>query len=348
MKRPSISRATGFTLIELLVVMAIISLLATLLIVGVGRITTQAKNAQTKSTFNTLSQGLEQYRGDQISGGEYPPSRSDHSDKRSITDPRSLSSGAPNTVVSGAHLLTMALSGADLLGTPGFKDIGPNSSPDGQWSNDTHAGSGGLYEIDQTTGQPTSGQPKRPRFTFVGSEFNEKVQTIKQLRDAGLIINTTVNEGESTENVPMFVDSLKMPILYYRASKAARFMTANLADNKAGVYRQADNGLITGSDASSANEVGIDFGPGELVAGVRHGIGKVGPEPQQIPVITDGENDILSNASYDHTFTRFILDSSVTAQNAPVRRDSYLLISAGNDQIYGTPDDVTNWERGTK
>ena len=42
---------------------------------------------------------------------------------------------------------------------------------------------------------------------------------------------------------------------------------------------------------------------------------------------------------------RYILDRSNRVRNTPVNRDSYLLITAGPDGIYGNEDDITNWKR---
>jgi hypothetical protein len=39
----------------------------------------------------------------------------------------------------------------------------------------------------------------------------------------------------------------------------------------------------------------------------------------------------------------YIQDPKVTARPWPYRPDSYLLISAGADGLYGTPDDICNF-----
>jgi hypothetical protein len=51
--------------------------------------------------------------------------------------------------------------------------------------------------------------------------------------------------------------------------------------------------------------------------------------------------------NYANSFARFILDASVKARPTPVQKDTYLLISAGPDAIYGSDDDVINWTRKT-
>ena len=99
------------------------------------------------------------------------------------------------------------------------------------------------------------------------------------------------------------------------------------------------NALITGSDSDGVTwSSGIDFGSGR-VGEFYHRIAKTdSPDPR--PVITpETEED------YEDTFALFILDRAVTARNTPVRKNSYLLISAGADAVYGSEDDVLNWTR---
>jgi hypothetical protein len=116
------------------------------------------------------------------------------------------------------------------------------------------------------------------------------------------------------------------------------------------VYNQVDNGMITGSDAGANYDAdGLDFGPGKLdrgTTGLFHRIAVIaGAYPGHPPQFVNGVNDIMSLPAYDNSFARYVLDQSVRARNTPVRKDTYLLISAGPDGIYGNEDDVINWTR---
>jgi prepilin-type N-terminal cleavage/methylation domain-containing protein len=71
----------GFTLVELLVVMAIIAVLASLLIVGVGAATRRAQRGNTAALLTSLSQAISRFKSD---NGYYPPV---------LGDPRSLAAG---------------------------------------------------------------------------------------------------------------------------------------------------------------------------------------------------------------------------------------------------------------
>jgi len=65
-------------------------------------------------------------------------------------------------------------------------------------------------------------------------------------------------------------------------------------------------------------------------AGFSHGY-----YPEEHP-ICDGIGDFLD-------FENMILNPYVTTVHRPYRADSYILISAGEDGVYGTSDDITNY-----
>ena len=109
-----------------------------------------------------------------------------------------------------------------------------------------------------------------------------------------------------------------------------------------GVYDQRDNQLITGDIEGAGGLPGMDFGAGPVQPdGEFHMLSKyelADPLYSVDPVDTD-------NTTFQGTFTRFIWDQRGRPRNNPHRPDSYLLISAGADAVFGTSDDVANFER---
>jgi hypothetical protein len=117
-------------------------------------------------------------------------------------------------------------------------------------------------------------------------------------------------------------------------------MIAKVPDSP-GIYRQEDNGLITGSRNGKGTWKGLDFGAGKETTDY-HVIANAESPDATVPV-----KDILENPEWENTFAKFILDRKSKARPTPVQKDSYLLISAGPDSRYGTADDITNWTRET-
>lgn len=331
----------AFTLVELLVVMAIIGILVAILLPTVGHVRSSAQVAQASSQLSALDTGLEAFRAEQSLGGSYPPSAGDTPDNpHKIADPTNLSAMAdPDIWIAGAHLLVHAMLGADLLGPPGFVDL----NRDGRWSDDTHAGQKGAYELDDDA------QTLRARYGgsgFVSDKMKEQVLTLRELVDTGKIVNWDSQfENTATADQFVFVDPWDHPILYYKANKAARRMTTG-GGEEPGIYRQEDNAVITGSTGTVLPGDGADFGASKDQHGHTHLIAEVPAGAVPLKVDLDaGVNTILTMDEYEDSFTRFILNRKSRSRNEPVRKDSYLLIGAGPDSVYGTQDDVTNWSR---
>jgi hypothetical protein len=181
----------------------------------------------------------------------------------------------------------------------------------------------------------------------VDEKMRERAKTLKDLADKGRLLNPTdaLHAASGRTAISLFLDAWDLPILYYRANPATNRMVSSLGGTPAtpGIYRQEDNGLITGSRNGQISWPGLDFGAGAEGQDVdRHFIAN-----SKSPLVTDQVDPILQTADWDNTFARFIIDPKAKARPTPVQKDSYLLISAGPDSRYGTGDDITNWTRET-
>lgn len=344
--RPA-AQQPAFTLVELMVVVGIIGLLIAILVPGIGAVQSRAKATATKALFSSLDTGITQYQAEEGLGGVIPPSASDNPSQGmdfskidfSLQNPGGLApwNGFTDEIapICGANLLVYALAGLDLSGTAGFKDV-PDStesstSPNvGRWWDDV----GESYALDDTTFEPV-----KPRFNvFVSQSALDQVNTIKKLADIGSIVEPVDGfefDLELTEQ-PFFTDAWDRPVLYYRARSSARSMISDpsAVNPTVGFYDQRDNQVFTGSDVGSfVVGVGLDFG-----AGTEHKIKTV--NGGGLPPTIAPDNDIEIG-----TFASFIHDENVTSKDVPVNRETYLLISAGQDALYGTADDITNWSR---
>jgi len=332
------------------VVIAIIALLLGALLPAFAAVKRNAKIAQTQSVFQGLSTGIESYRAEQSLGASLPPSTGDNTggDRRMIAmPPPGEDPASPTTTpvkVAGAHLLVLALMG-DGLGTAGFKNVQGSVEPG--WWDDTHKveASKGLYSID-----PGTAKEKHARYgPYVDEKLRDRAKGLNELADKGKIIGP----GDLSQidfikaKLPVFLDSWDSPILYYKASPAS---TRILPSGKnPGIYRQEDNGIITGTKDGTADpspdEAGLDFGGGiDETFGAYHPIANAaGPDDSQ----NSNVQQFLDGTDVKYTFAKFIMDAKNKSRITPVQKDLYLLISAGPDARYGTADDVTNWTRET-
>jgi len=333
----------GFTLVELLVVVAIILVLIGLLVPAVSQVRTRAKVASSQATFNAMDTGLAAYKADSNIGGGLPPSRSDKGSYPSSLEVQNPYQTAgklyerlddPLGGLSGAALLLWALAGADLLGTPGFQDLNGN----GIWSDDTQGGvaSGnpiGTYQL--------ASAGRTPAYTRYGPYVDlEKMKMPERAKDtSGSYQNyyEIKTEPRTKIGTPVFLDTFGSPILYWRADPSGSQAVTDVPGGIYGIFTCQDNRIYTGDSANATVYRGIDLGAGRahrIKTAIPQGGIPPNPSPTNWPTPADKA-----------TFLYYVTDLNVTVNVQPKNRQSYLLISAGPDLLFGTGDDITNFEK---
>ena len=348
-------RAVAFSLIELLTVVFIISLLIAILVPSLNSARNAAKKSTTNTNIRAIGTALELFKNDNerdfAHTNGYPPSFA-HPKIPGYSfeafrggfpflDPESESNPP---VISGAHWLPAMLTGVDQLGYVSKRSVPPILRKE-PWK---------WY-----TAQAYENEP------LTRMQFYLEPDGIKTIRTMDLRGRQPSNMGllwpdwDDMKELPVFVDSFDQPILYYAANEFGR--TSNLCEELRDedntytgdvqqkgppYYFHQDNSGFTGSRTSAADgDEGWNFG-----GGGDHAISVIGD---------DLAADDLMLPDNRSTFARYILDRAIvrklqgkieegeSIESAtplkPVNADTFLLISAGIDGLYGTADDLANF-----
>lgn len=323
---------TGFTIVELLTVMAIIALLLSILTPALRMVRRIAKDTAQRAQFHNIDVALETYAGEME---QYP----DSTIRPSVNgDP--TGSTAPFTV--GAHHLAEALLGRDMLG------FDPWTTWDSE-KDDTVVPYKDIYASKDPPKSSSVGQVAksldRRKGPYLSPDSVESYQ-LQQLYDAPL---TTVYPGNLDRTgsapsatyspAPVLTDSYRVktislpggrqvkagsPILYYRANISSR------------VFENSKNGTVTIADPCAAAGIYNSFDNEELLE-----LGTVADQSKFHHF--DHTNYTEGTSTGRELFYDAITNPTITTQVRPYNQTSYILMSAGFDGIFGTPDDIYNF-----
>jgi len=215
--------------------------------------------------------------------------------------------GVPPGIYCGSQKLAEALLGWDLLG------FHPRS--DWRWDGLDAAGGPGSYDPAKVRGNATFDERKSPyieegtRYAFTLADLYRSHPLATQ-PGANRYLFCDVYGATKVTLPSGSTAKAGAPILYYKADPSGKFNDPALVDparpcdNRGNVYNCLDNVTIV-----------------------------------QIKEAVDG----IAVPFDKNAFYAYIRDPKITAKQWPYRPGSYILISAGADGIYGTPDDIRNF-----
>jgi hypothetical protein len=187
---------------------------------------------------------------------------------------------------------------------------------------------------------------------------------IRAPKDLPTRLSPPPDESARDKNL-VFVDAFEMPILYYAAnarhasSPKANICTTRNEGGYQGVYNFGDNAMFTGGKTcrSAPSGLCIDFtasaAPFSVVLGGNGGT--TGPLEWGLTAFettppADAAAWATAVKAAPNSFAAFILDRAAFESSGektviPVRKDGYILLSPGKDGLFGTRDDVANFEQ---
>jgi prepilin-type N-terminal cleavage/methylation domain-containing protein len=314
----------GFTIVELLTVMAVIALLIGLLVPGLNKVRIYAKGVKQNAQFHSVSVALEMFKNE--NGGEYPDS--------------SLS--PDTTLTCGAQKLAEALIGRDQQGF----------DPQSTWNAQADSANKKIYanvpRSTQTEQDDSLARRKGPYLNLQSAGAFNPCQFLRDAKNNPVVSDLypgsdgtvsppsmppapMLSDIYTTKTVPLTIvtgagttitTSAKagMPVLYFKANTAATYFgpTPPSGNYSNDVYNYNDNAPIF----EACNQIAHN-----------NNTSMTGNQPFFDP---GGTGNVPK--FYDK-----ITNPSSTTMLRPYNADSFILLSAGYDAIYGTSDDVWNF-----
>ena len=348
-------RRCGFTLVELLVVIGIIILLVGILLPVVNGARRAAWNAASAQQISRLTAAIEAYSQDFRA---YPGPLSDEQIIKGAPGLPAVKTPADGVAIPALKGVTMSEN--LVLGLLGGVAPSTATGP---------AAAFGEYDEDRIRARtgPMSLNSANPK---AYKAYMEASASELSLRGAGAPAGNyrSASGGPQAQDsaIPEFVDHFpdSLPVLYLRARKGA---SGVISDATTPTKFQYDLRYIQGytspkvavSGRTGQWQTGIGGTPTPAGAGFPggHGIQALGSpllitnpnvKPAQEPWGSEGSNG--STGPPYGAITYFMHPQLTPAGTAPTnatatprQKDTYILISAGKDRVYGTRDDVTNF-----
>jgi type II secretory pathway pseudopilin PulG len=320
-RKPDKRRA--FTIVELLTVMSVIILLISLLVPSLNKIRRYALYVKQRNQFKGIGDGLTLFNAE---WEDYPDSKREDDCKRQL--------------YCGAMRLCEAMVGQDLLGFHSLSRFCQMGTIDGENpipNTPLSAGGNDLYPARQLPApRPQTAlisQSESERKGLYISREQANAYKMGDLYNPALVNSTDgfKSADASASSLPVICDvystamhaqtgkTVGSPVLYYKANTTKHLHDPG-GDPRNNIYNWQDNmDLIN---------LGVAMQPGFYHP--------MGSKDRQTPI-----EGVIENYRIFYDMTR----NQQLSVPKPYNDDSFILISAGFDGLYGTTDDVFNFEK---
>ncbi|MGB8225374.1 MAG: type II secretion system protein [Sedimentisphaerales bacterium] len=316
----------GFTIVELLTVMSIIALLIGILVPALNMVRRIAKDTRQRAQFHSIDVAMEAYAGEME---QYPDST------------LKLTGGV---YTQGAHHLAEALIGRDFLGL----------DPWTTWDAELDKGDPCRYSSTTAPKNTPAADIQtcldRRKGPYLKTESVEAFQINQLYANITSVYGGTVYPGNldnagtidpTYSPAPVLTDSYRVktvsvnnkqvkagsPILYYKANATSKlFYNSNPTLSPDGGNGVDDTEAAASIFNSMDNERLLSLGT-IMVQSTLHNF----------------DRDNGGAGAGRMKFYDAITNPKITTQVRPYNQTSYLLMSAGFDGIFGTPDDIYNY-----
>ena len=347
-----LNKCAGFTIVELLTVMGVIAILIGLLVPALNLVKEYTKELEQKAQFHSIEAALGMFSAEDRYG-RYPGSNDNMDLYDSARDNQyDIPLGVP---YCGANKLAEALVGMDLLGFHPNSDFRSNNTFSHPLEDGTMYHEGETYHAAtayEPAGAPlyweTPEENIRARWgPFVELE-NANAFTIQDIYDPTPLVGPGIRDFDVDRGNLVLCDVFAkkrhagkktgMPILYYKAR--TQFTQQDYADVQGNeirddIYYYMDNYNLLALGSAENPGTWHPLANGLAGDGGDYNLG--GPDYTSDLDWVDFENMILNPQVSTIT--------TVTPIKRPYRAGSYILISAGKDGLYGTPDDIFNFDK---
>ncbi|MFI4911175.1 MAG: type II secretion system protein [Sedimentisphaeraceae bacterium JB056] len=332
MFKPKVRYIRAFTLIELLVVISVITLLMAVFGISANKVNQVARNLKQKAQMHSMEVGLELYLKD---FGDYPDS-----------DPVN----AAGSYVYGPQHLTEALFGRDLAGfevNSKFHGTG-DGTLNGAAITDYYKP---YSDISQNRRKGPYMQIKEGGVDVIYMNYGTTpLYSTAELtagsiyHDSSLAFDPSDLDSQYNTAAPVIVDVFRQkkierpsgentyvgtPVLYFKANRGSKLFSSD-GPGSGATYSSLKEWTYNYFDNSGFYELPNLKNP---------------TDPDTTHRFSPGYTDPVTGLTGIEAFYDYITNDKVSSFDQAQNPEGFLLISAGRDGIYGTKDDVTNFER---